>query len=53
MVDPMVVAEMAEGIPVGRFAEPEEIAEAIAWLMSDRASYVTGAYLRVGGGRLG
>jgi NAD(P)-dependent dehydrogenase (short-subunit alcohol dehydrogenase family) len=53
IVDPLVVAEMAEDIPVGRFAEPEEIAEAISWLMSDRASYVTGAYLRVGGGRLG
>ena len=38
-------------VPLGRPGEPEEIAEAIAWLMSDRASYVTGTTLRVAGGR--
>lgn len=38
-------------IPLGRPAEPEEIAEAIAWLLSDAASYVTGSTLRVAGGR--
>jgi len=37
-------------IPMQRLAEPEEIAEAILWLLSDEASYVTGAVLRVGGG---
>ncbi len=31
--------------------EPEEIAEAIGWLLSDAASYTTGATLRVAGGR--
>ncbi|WP_326569390.1 glucose 1-dehydrogenase [Amycolatopsis rhabdoformis] len=36
--------------PLGRGAEPHEIAEAAAWLLSDRASYVTGAVLRVDGG---
>ena len=37
--------------PLGRPGEPEEIANAVAWLMSDEASYVTGAILRVAGGR--
>jgi NAD(P)-dependent dehydrogenase (short-subunit alcohol dehydrogenase family) len=36
--------------PLGRAAEPHEIAQAAAWLLSDRASYVTGAVLRVDGG---
>ncbi len=38
-------------VPLGRAGEPEEVADAIAWLMSDRASYVTGTTLRVAGGR--
>ncbi len=38
-------------VPLGRVGEPEEVADAIAWLMSDRASYVTGTTLRVAGGR--
>ncbi len=38
-------------IPLGRPGEPAEIADAIAWLMSDQASYVTGTTLRVAGGR--
>ena len=40
------------GIPIGRVAQPGEIAEGIFWLLSDKASYVAGANLRVGGGRL-
>ncbi len=36
--------------PIGRLAEPHEIAEAAAWLLSDRASFVTGATLAVDGG---
>ena len=42
---------VASKVPLGRPAEPEEIAEAIAWLLSDAASYVTGTTLRVAGGR--
>ena len=38
-------------VPLGRVAEPAEVADAIAWLMSDQASYVTGTTLRVAGGR--
>jgi NAD(P)-dependent dehydrogenase (short-subunit alcohol dehydrogenase family) len=34
-----------------RAGEPEEVAEAVAWLMSDAASYITGTTLRVAGGR--
>lgn len=37
-------------LPLGRPGEPEEIAAAIAWLLSDEASYTTGAVLRVAGG---
>lgn len=46
--------EMAQRLtamtPLGRSAQPEEIAEAAAWLLSDRASYVTGAVLTIDGG---
>jgi NAD(P)-dependent dehydrogenase (short-subunit alcohol dehydrogenase family) len=38
-------------VPMRRAGEPAEIAEAVAWLMSDAASYVTGTTLRVAGGR--
>lgn len=41
---------IAPRIPLGRLAEPEEIAEAIAWLLSPRASYVVGSTLRCTGG---
>ena len=38
-------------VPLGRAGEPEEVATAIAWLLSDACPYVTGATLRVAGGR--
>ncbi len=38
-------------VPIGRAGTADEVAEAIVWLLSDAASYVTGANLRVGGGR--
>ncbi|WP_392964324.1 SDR family NAD(P)-dependent oxidoreductase [Streptomyces sp. LN245] len=48
--DPQRPAWMADVIPMGRAGRPEEISGAVAWLLSDDASYTTGAVLRVAGG---
>ena len=45
-----VLARVAGGRPLGRLAEPEEIAAVIVFLLSDRASYVTGAAWSADGG---
>jgi NAD(P)-dependent dehydrogenase (short-subunit alcohol dehydrogenase family) len=42
---------VAPRVPLGRVGEPEEVAEAIAWLLGDSCPYATGATLRVAGGR--
>lgn len=44
-------ARLASSLPLGRAGRPEEVAEAIVWLLSDAASYVTGTILDVSGGR--
>ncbi|MBV1798115.1 SDR family oxidoreductase [Siccirubricoccus sp. G192] len=41
----------AAGVPMGRGGTAEEVAEAVLWLLSDAAAYVSGACLPVGGGR--
>lgn len=45
------MTRLASTVPLGRGGQPEEVAAAIAWLLCDEASYVTGALLDVGGGR--
>ncbi|MET8688272.1 glucose 1-dehydrogenase [Streptomyces sp. NPDC004732] len=47
---PGTIDNLNSQTPLGRAADPEEIAQAAAWLLSDRASYVTGTVLRVDGG---
>ena len=48
--DPGVIDRIVANTPLGRAADPAEIAEAAAWLLSDRASFVTGVVLPVTGG---
>ena len=43
---------IAPTIPLKRIAAPEEVAEAVAWLPSDKASYCTGTHIDVAGGRM-
>ena len=47
---PRVVEKMAAAQPGGRLGQPEEIAEAVVWLCSDAASFVTGHPMPVDGG---
>lgn len=42
--------KIAQSIPMKRVGEPMEVAEAVIWLLSDKASFVTGALLDVAGG---
>ncbi|MGA5454734.1 SDR family NAD(P)-dependent oxidoreductase [Streptomyces umbrinus] len=48
---PEALARIAGLIPMGRVGRPEEVAELIAWLASDRVSFSTGAVYDISGGR--
>jgi 3-oxoacyl-[acyl-carrier protein] reductase len=45
-----VAAESTGSIPMGRYGNPEEYADTVAFLASNRASYITGSIIRVDGG---
>ncbi|EOW6613455.1 glucose 1-dehydrogenase [Vibrio fluvialis] len=49
--EPGRVDRLAPNIPLKRGGTPEEVANAIAWLLSEEASYVTGSFIDLAGGR--
>jgi 3-oxoacyl-[acyl-carrier protein] reductase len=49
--DPGVLAHITSLIPMQRVGQPEEVAELVAWLVSDRCSFSTGAVYDISGGR--
>ncbi|MEH4692365.1 SDR family oxidoreductase [Atlantibacter hermannii] len=49
--EPGRVDRVASAIPMQRGGQPEEVAQAIAWLVSDSASYVTGSFIDLAGGK--
>ena len=48
--DPDLVEQWSAAHPIGRFAEPAEVADVVCWLLSDRSSFVVGAAIPVDGG---
>jgi NAD(P)-dependent dehydrogenase (short-subunit alcohol dehydrogenase family) len=49
--EPGRVERVKSGVPMKRGGEPEEVARAILWLLSEEASYSTGTFIDVSGGR--
>lgn len=49
-LEPAQIEEYQKAIPLGRLADPSEVAEAVWWLTSDAASYISGAVIPVDGG---
>ncbi|MBQ1455763.1 MAG: 3-oxoacyl-[Thermoguttaceae bacterium] len=52
VLDPMIVTEMKNRIPVGRFGQPEDIANAVLFFASPEASFVTGQIIAIDGGMI-
>lgn len=50
--DPTLEAALVAVLPMNRFCDPNEIAGAVRWLLSDEASYVTGTSIAIDGGML-
>jgi NAD(P)-dependent dehydrogenase (short-subunit alcohol dehydrogenase family) len=48
--DPALSARIIASEPIGRVGTPEEVAEAVVWLCSEAASFVTGHAMSVDGG---
>ena len=49
--EPGRVDRVKASLPMQRGGQPQEVAEAIAWLLSDSASYVTGSFIDLAGGK--
>lgn len=49
-LDPELQEQMRSQIPLGRFGRPEDVAELVAFLASDRAAYITGQVIHLNGG---
>lgn len=49
--EPARVDRVKDLLPMKRGGQPEEVAQAIAWLLSDEASYVTGSFIDLAGGK--
>ena len=49
--EPGRVDRVKSGLPMQRGGQPEEVAQAIVWLLSDKASYVTGSFIELAGGK--
>lgn len=50
MTEELDEKELAKGIPMRRFGKPEEVAEVVAFLASEKSSYITGEVISVNGG---
>lgn len=48
--DPSHDSDVAAAIPLGRLGQPEDVAEAVVWLCSEGASFITGQTLVIDGG---
>jgi NAD(P)-dependent dehydrogenase (short-subunit alcohol dehydrogenase family) len=49
--EPGRIERLKSSVPMGRGGEAGEVARAVLWLVSDEASYTTGSFIDVSGGR--